>query len=39
MMIAGKYRYVLMEAEKSYRGEALVRHFRFAGTISDEDLS
>jgi hypothetical protein len=39
MMIAGKYRYVLMEAEKSYRGEALVRHFRFAGAISDEDLS
>jgi hypothetical protein len=39
MMIAGKYRYVVIEAEKSFRGEALVRYFRFAGTISDEDLS
>jgi hypothetical protein len=39
MMIAGKHRYVSMEAEKSYRGEALVRHFWFAETISDDDLS
>jgi hypothetical protein len=39
MMIAGRYRYVVIEAEKSFRGEALVRHFRFAGSISAEDLS
>jgi hypothetical protein len=38
MMIAGRYRYVLIEAHKSYRGEALVRHFGFAEAISDEDF-
>jgi hypothetical protein len=29
MKTAGRYRYVDMEAEKSFRGEAVVRRFRF----------
>ncbi|CAN7570665.1 hypothetical protein LJR220_005209 [Bradyrhizobium sp. LjRoot220] len=39
MMIAGRYRYVLIEAHKSFRGEALIRHFRFSGTIDEDDLA
>ncbi|MDO9385013.1 MAG: hypothetical protein Q7T86_19375 [Hyphomicrobiaceae bacterium] len=38
MMIANRYRYVVIEAEKSFRGEALVRHFRFAGSLDEDDL-
>lgn len=39
MMVAGRYRYVLMEAEKSFRGEATIRSYRFSGTLSDDDLT
>jgi hypothetical protein len=39
MMLAGKYRYVLIEAEKSFRGEALVTHFRFSGSLDEDDLA
>jgi hypothetical protein len=39
MMIAGKYRFIVIEAEKSFRGEALIRNFRFSVTVTDEDLS
>jgi hypothetical protein len=38
-MIAGRYKYVLFEAEKSYRGEASIRHYRFAATLGEDDLS
>jgi hypothetical protein len=37
MMIAGKYKYVCIEATASSRGEALVRHFRFTGRLNDDD--
>jgi hypothetical protein len=37
MMVAGRYRYVLIEAEKSFRGEAAIRHYRFSGTLTDDD--
>jgi hypothetical protein len=37
MMIAGRYRYVVIEAERSFRGEALVRNFYFTASISDDD--
>jgi hypothetical protein len=39
MMIAGKYRYLSIEAEKSFRGEAMVRHFRFTGSLDEDDLA
>jgi hypothetical protein len=39
MMIAGRYTYILFEAEKSYRGEASIRHYRFAATLAEDDLS
>jgi hypothetical protein len=39
MMIASRYRHVVIEAEKSYRGEALVRHFRFTGSLDEDDLA
>jgi hypothetical protein len=37
MMIAGKYRFVVIETEKSFRGEALVQNFYFTASISDDD--
>ncbi|MDB5563757.1 MAG: hypothetical protein JWP84_323 [Tardiphaga sp.] len=39
MMAAGKYRYVFMEAEKSYRGEAAIRLYRFSELLTEDDLS
>jgi hypothetical protein len=39
MMIAGRYRYIVIEAQKSHRGEALVRHFRFSGSLDEDDLA
>jgi hypothetical protein len=39
MMIAGRYRYVVIEAEKSFRGQAPVRHFRFTGSVDEDDLA
>jgi hypothetical protein len=38
MMIAERYQYVFMEAEKSFRGEALIRSFRFSKTVEDDEL-
>jgi hypothetical protein len=35
MMLADKYRYVSIEAQPSYRGEALVHNYGFSGVISD----
>lgn len=37
MLIAGRYRYVVIDAVKSNRGEALVQSFRFTGAWDDED--
>ncbi|MGM4885288.1 hypothetical protein AB8A20_07920 [Tardiphaga sp. 604_B6_N1_1] len=38
MLIAGRYQYVLMDASKSFRGEADIRHFRFSKTVTEDDL-
>ena len=39
MLIAGKYKYVFFEAEKSFRGEAGIRYYRFSGTVEEDELS
>lgn len=38
MLIAGKYKYLFFEAEKSFRGEASIRHYRFSGTMGEDEL-
>jgi hypothetical protein len=37
MLMGGRYRYVSMEANKSFRGEALIINYCFAETIDESD--
>jgi hypothetical protein len=39
MMIAEKYRYIIMEAHKPFRGEAVILNYRFSATLHEDDLS
>jgi hypothetical protein len=39
MLLADRYRYVIMDAGKSFRGEADIRHYRFSGTVNEDELS
>ncbi len=38
MFVAGKYRFVLMEAEVAVRGEAIIHYYRFSGTLAEDEL-
>lgn len=37
MLIAKRYRYIVIEASPSFRGESTVRHFTFSSTIGADD--
>jgi hypothetical protein len=39
MMIAGKYRFLLIEADKSFRGGASIYHFTFSASLDEDDLA
>lgn len=39
MLIAKRYRFIFLTAEKSFRGESSVRGYRLSESIDDEDVS